>query len=169
MTHRIQKVTARENQCVEAVFYGGEVVRYDLERVYAECPQFVMLREDPVLYEGVRVDAGGYGVSWNDELDLDAETIWEDGILIEVQEEPDINHLLAYQLLMARDKVGMTQKELAEKTGIYQADISKLERGIGNPSLSTLKRLADGMGMRVKIDFVYCGKGVAGDGGGKAL
>lgn len=48
----------------------------------------------------------------------------------------------------------MTQKELAEKTGIYQADISKLERGIGNPSLSTLKRLADGLGMKLQIDFI---------------
>ena len=48
----------------------------------------------------------------------------------------------------------MTQKELAEKTGIYQADISKLERGIGNPSVSTLKRLADGLGLDLQIDFV---------------
>ena len=36
--------------------------------------------------------------------------------------------------------MNMTQKELVEKTGIYQADISKLERVMGNPSLSTLKR-----------------------------
>ena len=56
---------------------------------------------------------------------------------------------------MARENANITQKELAEKTGIYQADISKLERGLGNPSLSTLKRLADGLGMELKIDFVY--------------
>ena len=56
---------------------------------------------------------------------------------------------------MARENTNITQKELAEQTGIYQADISKLERGLGNPSLSTLKRLADGLGMELKIDFVY--------------
>ena len=56
---------------------------------------------------------------------------------------------------MARENANITQKELAEKTGIYQADISKLERGLGNQSLSTLKRLADGLNMELKIDFVY--------------
>ena len=48
---------------------------------------------------------------------------------------------------------GLTQKDLAEKTGIYQADISKIERGIGNPSLLTLKRLADGLDMDLILDF----------------
>ena len=47
----------------------------------------------------------------------------------------------------------MTQKELAEKTGIYQADISKIERGIGNPSVMTLKRLADGLEIELIIKF----------------
>ena len=48
----------------------------------------------------------------------------------------------------------LTQKELAERTGINQADISKLENGTRNPSLKTLKRLAAGMGMALKIEFV---------------
>lgn len=48
----------------------------------------------------------------------------------------------------------LTQKELAERTGINQADISKLENGTRNPSLKMLKRLAAGMGMVLKIEFV---------------
>lgn len=58
----------------------------------------------------------------------------------------------------ARKQSGMTQKQLAEKTGINQADISKLERGNGNPSLRTLRRLAEGMGMRVKLAFEPIGQ-----------
>lgn len=54
----------------------------------------------------------------------------------------------------ARISQNLTQKELAEKTGINQADISKLENGTRNPSLKLLKRLADGMGMDLKIDFI---------------
>lgn len=54
------------------------------------------------------------GFSWNDELDLDAETIYEDGVLIETQKSPDLNHLLAYQLLLARESANITQKELAD-------------------------------------------------------
>lgn len=54
----------------------------------------------------------------------------------------------------ARTSQNMTQKELAERTGINQADISKLENGTRNPSVNLLKRLADGMGMALKIEFV---------------
>lgn len=54
----------------------------------------------------------------------------------------------------ARTSLNMTQKELAERTGINQADISKLENGTRNPSVNLLKRLADGMGMTLKIEFV---------------
>ena len=48
----------------------------------------------------------------------------------------------------------MSQKELSEATGITQADISRLENGSANPSLRTLERLASGMGMRLKVEFV---------------
>lgn len=57
-------------------------------------------------------------------------------------------------ILDARIDAGMTQKELAERTGIRQGDISKLERGTGNPSIRTLQRLAAGMGKVLKIEFV---------------
>ena len=56
-------------------------------------------------------------------------------------------------LAQLRREKGMTQKELAERTGIDQADISKLENGTRNPSLKLLKRLADGMGMDLKLVF----------------
>jgi len=54
----------------------------------------------------------------------------------------------------ARISQNLTQKELAERTGINQADISKLENGTRNPSINLLKRLAEGMGMRLKIEFI---------------
>lgn len=54
----------------------------------------------------------------------------------------------------ARKASGLTQKELAAKTGVDQADISKLECGISNPTVSMLNRLAQGMDMRLAIDFL---------------
>ena len=54
----------------------------------------------------------------------------------------------------ARTSQNLTQKQLAEKTDINQADISKLENGTRNPSINMLKRLADGMGMMLKIEFI---------------
>ena len=57
-------------------------------------------------------------------------------------------------MIDARKTAGLTQKQLAERTGIAQADISRLESGTANPSLRTLKRLAAGMGMALKLEFV---------------
>ena len=57
-------------------------------------------------------------------------------------------------IIEGRESQNMTQKELANATGIGQADISRLENGTANPSLRTLKRLASGMGMKLQIRFV---------------
>ena len=65
--------------------------------------------------------------------------------------EPEFSIMQA--MIAARKSSGLTQKQLSEKTGIAQADISKLESGSANPSLRTLQRLAAGMGMRIKIEF----------------
>ena len=65
--------------------------------------------------------------------------------------EPEVSIMQA--LIDARKSSGLTQKQLAERTGITQADISRLETGNANPSLRTLQRLAAGMGKRMKIEF----------------
>ena len=57
-------------------------------------------------------------------------------------------------MIDARTSQNLTQKELAKRTGIHQSDISKLENGTRNPSINILKRLADGMDMVLKIEFV---------------
>lgn len=66
--------------------------------------------------------------------------------------EPEFNIIQA--MIDARKKSHLTQKELAKKTGINQADISKLENGNANPTLSLLQRLAEGMDMQLKLEFV---------------
>jgi ribosome-binding protein aMBF1 (putative translation factor) len=66
--------------------------------------------------------------------------------------EPEYNIMLA--LLKARKSQNLTQKELSNRTGITQADISRIENGTRNPSLAMLKRLAEGLGMQLKLEFL---------------
>ena len=70
---------------------------------------------------------------------------WDD-----IQPEMDVIRAM----IDARIKQNLTQKELAARTGIDQADISKLENGTRNPSLKLLKKLASGLGMQLKIEFI---------------
>ena len=62
-------------------------------------------------------------------------------------------HALVQAMIDARKRTGLTQQQLAEKTGISQSDISKFETGGGNPSIKTLQRLAAGMGMILQVEF----------------
>ena len=66
--------------------------------------------------------------------------------------QPEMDVIRA--MIDARIEQNLTQKELAARTGIDQADISKLENGTRNPSLKLLKKLASGLGMQLKIEFV---------------
>ena len=57
-------------------------------------------------------------------------------------------------MIDARINQHMTQKDLSAKTGITQADISRIENGTRNPSLAMVKRLAEGLGMQLKLELV---------------
>ncbi len=69
-------------------------------------------------------------------------------------DRPETEFAIIQAMIDARKETGLTQKELSERTGIAQGDISKLENGNANPSLRTLQRLAEGMGMQLKVEFV---------------
>ena len=66
--------------------------------------------------------------------------------------EPEFDIIRA--LIDARKKQRLTQEELSKRTGITQADISRIENGTRNPSLDMIKRLAKGMGMRLRLEFI---------------
>ncbi len=87
-----------------------------------------------------------------DELDIETETIYEDGET--VNEEPSANLLVAQAVLSARAKCGMSQMQLSSLTGIDQSNISKIERGLANPSVATLERIASALGGNLSINIL---------------
>lgn len=56
-------------------------------------------------------------------------------------------------IIAARLESNMTQKELAEKTGIRQSNISRIESGVSSPTIDTLSRIAAGLGKKLVIEF----------------
>ena len=68
----------------------------------------------------------------------------------EIRPEMDIIRAL----VDARNSQNLTQSELSKRTGINQADISKIENGTRNPTIKLLSRLASGMDMTLRIEFV---------------
>lgn len=75
MTHKIVLVKPMEDFVLLVGFKNGVEKRYDMRTLYAVFPQFKKFETDVNLFRHVQVDTGGYGISWNDNLDLDAEDI----------------------------------------------------------------------------------------------
>lgn len=150
MFHKAVKLEFGKGTTLVLTFQTGEVKSYDIAVLFEKYPQLTALKNRKLFTSGKLM--GGYGIIWNDDLDLEVETIYEEGESVDADSIP-INLIVANALLSARAKANMSQAELAKATGIDQADISKIERGIANPSVATLKRLAVGLGANLTVSF----------------
>ena len=139
---------------VEVTYIDGSVIRYDMANMFDKYPQLKRLKNRNLFKSG-HLDPGGYGIIWNDELDFDAMSIYEDGEKVK-KIETTLNQQLGYEITKAREKAGLTQVELAKLSGIDQGDISKLERGQGNPSINKINKLLNSLNVFMEIRMVDC-------------
>jgi DNA-binding XRE family transcriptional regulator len=58
---------------------------------------------------------------------------------------------IAVQLIELREKHGLTRAQVAERAGVAQADISRIERGSTHPTTKTLQRIADALDADVRL------------------
>ena len=139
MFHKAVDLKFLEGTALSVTFQDGKVKRYDMRILFSKYPQLKALEDRELFLSGKLM--GAYGIVWNDELDIETETIYEDGETVRV-ETGAYHAASAKAVAAARAQAGLSQKELAERTGIDQSDISKIERGIANPSIATLERIA---------------------------
>lgn len=150
MFHKAVDLSFRDGTVLELTFQSGEVKQYDMACLFEKYPMLKALQDRELFTSGKLM--GAYGIIWNDDLDIETETIYEDGITIRMAEMP-FNMGVAYAVSSARAKAGISQKELAELTGIDQSDISKIERGVANPSVNTLNRIAVALGAKLTVSI----------------
>lgn len=148
MFHIATNVTFLEDVTIEVTYRDGKIIRYDMSKLFSKYPQLMKLREDRHLFEHGYLDPGRYGIIWNDELDIDATSIYEVGELVG-QNEISINVKLGLLLAKTRAEKGLTQSELATLSHIDQGDISKIEKGIGNPTLTKISKLFEALGTKL--------------------
>lgn len=80
MFYRVKDVKALADMRLLAIFTDGTRKVYDVKPLLSRWEAFGALREIPGLFAQVRVDTGGYGISWNDEIDLSADELWVNGV-----------------------------------------------------------------------------------------
>ena len=150
MFHKAVKLEFDEGTALVLTFQDGKVKRFDMGVLFDKYPQLTALRDRELFTSGQLM--GFYGIIWNEELDIEAETIYEEGETVRV-EKPAVGILIGNALSAARAKKGLSQKALSEATGIDQSDISKIERGVANPSVCTLSRLAEALDKKLIVSF----------------
>ncbi len=79
MFHKVKAVNALPDCRLSVQFAEGVTKIYDVKPLFKKWAPFRALERTPELFSGVTVDAGGYGVSWNDELDLSCDELFANG------------------------------------------------------------------------------------------
>ena len=139
MFHKAVDLRFLEGTALSVIFQDGKVKRYDMRALFSKYPQLRALEDRAFFLSGKLM--GAYGIVWTDDLDIEVETIYQDGETV-CSEAVPYHAASARAVSAARARAGLSQKELSERTGIDQSDISKIERGVANPSVATLERIA---------------------------
>ena len=136
-------------------FATGEYKQFDLKPIIEKYPPFKSLKEIEGLYEQVKIDIGGYGLVWNDDLDISADGIYEKGVSCEPPKNIDeFKQRLLSELINARKSVGLSQKQLEILSGIPQTCIARTEKGITDPQLTTLLKMLEPLGLTLSIKAI---------------
>ena len=151
MLHKASALSFSDGTSLELLFMDGKTKRYDISALFHKYPQMAALKNRELFLSGKL--SGPYGIIWNDDLDLEAETVYEEGET--VSERPALDQAASTAVAHARAIKGISQKQLAEMTGIDQSDISKIERGVSNPSVATLTRIANALGGHLNINIEF--------------
>ena len=147
MKHAI-RLTFLEGTKLCLLFSDGVNKIYDVMVLAKKYPQIKALKNRKLFTSGILL--GTSGIYWNDDLDLDVESVYEFGKTGDTSMD-DLSYVLGFHIKEFRKKAKITQEELAKKINIDQGDLSRIEKGLANPSLLTISRILKGLDANIDI------------------
>ena len=145
------KLVHKENTTLDLYYLDGVVKRYDILSLADKYPQLNALKDRGLFLKGHLL--GWSVVQWNDELDIDVETVYEEGVDVTSEYDDIENAIIGYKIKQKRLEMNLTQEELAVKVGMDQSDLSKIEKGNANPSIKTIFKIVCGLDSKISIDI----------------
>lgn len=143
------KLVLKEGTIFDLYFLDGCVKRYDILFLADKFPQLDALKDRELFLKGKLL--GWSGVYWNEDLDIECDTVYEEGIDVSKEYDDIDNVVLGYKIRELRRNADLSQVELANKAGIDQSDLSKIEKGIANPSIKQITRVLSALNHRLTI------------------
>lgn len=149
---KITSVAALPDYILLVGFSTGEFKQFDVKPLIAKYPPFKALTEINGLYEQIKIDIGGYGLVWNDNLDLSADGLYEQGQPCQPTKNIEkYKRALLENIITSRKNAKLTQKQLEALSGVAQPCIAKMETGATDPQLTTILKVLEPMGLTLSI------------------
>ena len=144
------KLVLKEGTTFDLYFIDGVVKRYDILSLADKFPQLNALKNRDLFLKGKLL--GWSGVYWNDELDIECDTVYEEGEDVSSTYDDIDIVVLGYKIRELRRNADLSQTELASKVGIDQSDLSKIEKGLANPTIKQITKVLDALNQRITIE-----------------
>ena len=144
------KLVLKEGTTFDLYFLDGVVKRYDILLLADKFPQLNVLKNRELFLKGKLL--GWSGVYWDDDLDIECDTVYEEGCDVSSEYDDIENVVLGYKIRELRRNADLSQVELATKAGIDQSDLSKIEKGIANPSVKQISRILSVLNQKLSIE-----------------
>ena len=97
-------------------FSTDEYKKFDIKPLIKKYPPFKALLETEGLYEQAKIDVGGYGIVWNDYLDLSADGVYEQGVTCRPPDNIEIyKQRILEELVKVRKDAKLSQKQLEDR------------------------------------------------------
>ena len=145
------KLVLKEGTTFDLYFLDGAVKRYDILSLANKFPQLSALKNRELFLKGKLL--GWSGVYWNDDLDIECDTVYEEGIDVSKEYDDIDNVVLGYKIRELRRNADLSQVELASKAGIDQSDLSKIEKGLANPSIKQISKVLSALNQRLSVEL----------------
>ena len=83
MFHKVKAVHALPDYRLSVQFSEGITKIYDVKPLFSKWEPFKALEQSPELFTEVEIDTGGYGIIWNDDLDLSCDELFANGMTVD--------------------------------------------------------------------------------------
>ncbi len=81
---RIIRASVIDDYTLVVEFSNHEIKKYDVRRLLS-IPIFLPL-QNPAFLRSFKIDEGGYGIVWNEDIDISEYELWKNGIAVEPEE-----------------------------------------------------------------------------------
>ena len=150
MNSKAIKLNIKEKTIFELIFEDGTKKKYDVLDLFEYNPKVLSLIDNKIFKKAKLTDDNK--LVWPDKIKINVKDIYGAGQEIP-NDENFLEIVLGNQIKRKRISKNITQADFSKIVNIDQADLSKIENGKLTPSLTTLKRIAKGLDLKLNIEF----------------